>query len=172
MRFNYLDTHLNTRGRIYNLDSPDELKLKVGFYNSVINEPDVVKLLPDIKIPNYEKLGIVKVDTLNFDGKPLDFYTKVYLKTPSGNLFVKGKANFESSLMKYDLNFSTMNFNFLPIIGVQTKFTSNGYVKGVGSTPTDLKANFSFSADGSVIEGIPTDSLRLSVNADRKNIFI
>ncbi len=171
LHVNYLNTHLNAKGRIYNLDSPGELKLKVAFYNSVINEPDVVKLLPDIKIPNYEKLGVIKVDTLNFDGEPLDFYTRIYLSTPSGNLYVKGNANFEKSLIKYDLNFSTINFNFFPIVGFQTKFTSTGRVKGIGSTPADLKASLSFTADGSVIEGIPTDSLRLSVNADRKNIL-
>ena len=171
LHVNYLDTHLNTKGRIYNLDSPANLKLKVSFYKSVINEPDVVKLLPDINVPDYESLGVIKVDTLNFNGEPLNFFTSIYLNTPSGDLFVKGNTNFEKALIKYDLNFSTMNFNFSPIIGLHTRFTSTGRVRGVGSTPADLKTNLSLSADGSVIEGVKTDSLRLSVNADRKNIL-
>jgi len=168
---NYLNTHVNTKGRIYNLDSPDKLKLKMDFYNSVINEPDVVKLLPNEKIPEYEKLGIVKIDTLNFDGKPLDFRTKIYLSTPSGDLYVNGNANFEKPLIKYDLNFSTANFNFAPIVGLQTRFISTGRINGEGSTPQNLKAKLSFSANGSVIEGIKTDSLQLFVNADKKNIL-
>ncbi len=167
----YLNTHLETKGRIYNLDSPENLRLKLDFYNSVINEPDVVKLLPDEKIPDYEKLGILKIDTLNFDGKPLDFMTKIYLNSDAGGLYVSGSANFEKPILKYNLNFSTVNFNFAPIIGLQTMFTSTGQLNGEGSAPRNLKAKLSFSADGSLIEGIKTDSLRLSVNADKKNIL-
>jgi len=171
LHVSYLNTHLNTRGRIYNLDSPKELKLKMDFYNSVINEPDVVKLLPDQRIPEYENLGAVNIDTLNFDGEPTDFYARIYLVTPSGNLYVKGKTNFENPLIKYDLNFATSNFNLLPIIGLQTRITSTGQLIGQGSNPQNLKTVMSISGDGSVIDNIKMDSLRLSVNADKKNIL-
>jgi hypothetical protein len=171
LQVNYLNTHLNTRGRIYNLDSPKELQLKMNFYNSMINQPDVVKLLPDQRIPNYENLGVVKIDTLDFDGAPANFFARIYLVTPSGNLYIKGKADFENPLINYDLNFATTNFNLLPIIGLQTRITSTGQLIGQGSNPQNLKTVMSFTGDGSIIDGIITDSLRLSVNADKKNIL-
>ncbi len=171
LELTYLGTHLQTKGWIHNLNETEDLGLKLKFINSFINEPDIVKLLPDLKIPDYDKLGLIKIDTLNFDGAPLDFKANLYLKTGSGDIYAKGNANFKKSLIRYNFDFSTLNFDVSPIFGLSTKLTSHGKINGAGSSPKDLKADLSFSADGSTISGIKMDSLRLSVNADKKNIL-
>ncbi len=171
LELTYLDTHLQTKGWVHNLDEPKNLNLKLSFLNSYINGPDIVKLLPDLNVPDYEKLGQIKIDTLNFDGSPLDFETKIYLKTGAGDIYTKGSANFKKPLASYNFDFSTFNFDALPILGLSTKLTTYGKIKGTGTSPKNLTADLSISADGSVISGIKMDSLRLTVNADKKNIL-
>jgi len=171
LELSFLKTHLETSGKIYNLNNPGALSLNVKFKNSFINEPDVANILPSLDIPVYADLGVINIDTLNFEGKPLDFKTIILLKTKAGSVGVRGNANFENALIQYDLNFRTTNFNLNPITGLKTSLTTRGQLKGVGSNPQNLTSILTLTGDGSKVYNTNLDSLRLTVNADKKNIL-
>lgn len=171
LELSFLKTQLKTNGKIYNLNNPSALSLNINFKNSFISEPDIAQILPGINLPVYANLGTIKIDTLNFEGQPLDFKTKMFLKTETGNVAVQGSANFKQELIKYDLNFRTTNFDLNPIVGFSTSLTTRGQLKGVGSNPQNLTSTLTLSGDGSKIKNTKLDSLRLTVNADKKNIL-
>lgn len=171
LELSFSKTHLQSSGKLLNLDNPSDLVIKTGFFNSYINQPDVPQLFPELTIPSYEKLGLVKIDTLNFDGKPLNFFTNISLSTPSGNLYAKGNLNLEKALMSYNLNFATANFDISPIAGILTKLNSRGKISGVGTDPANLKATMSIYAEKSTVGFTNLDSLIISMNADKKNIL-
>lgn len=167
----FLGTRLRTMGKIYNLDDPSNLELKVSFADSRINEPDVNKLFPTLNIPEFNSLGELTVDTLVFDGKPLNFQTNILLTTKTGNIRVNGRANLQKKPMEYDLNFATSNFDISPFTGLSSRLNATGKLNGYGTDPQNMKANLVFNGNGSTLNGIKLDSLDLSVNADRKNIL-
>ena len=167
----FLKTKLETRGRIYSLNDPSNLELKLSFFNSYINEPDVNKLFPTLNIPVFQSLGLLTIDTLRFDGKPLDFNTKILLKTQTGSILVDGHANLQRELFDYNLNFSTSNFDLMPFAGFTSRINSTGNLKGYGTDPQSMKANLKFNGNGSKISGINLDSLNITVNADKKNVL-
>ena len=72
----YEKTHLETRAVIRNIDNMDEMIILADFKNSYITQSDIDKLLPEFGIPTYDKLGVVKIDSLTFDGRPLNFKSK------------------------------------------------------------------------------------------------
>ncbi len=171
IEISFLKTKLETRGRIYNLNDPGNLELKLSFFNSYINEPDVKKLFPALNIPVFQSLGLLTIDTLRFDGKPLDFDANILLKTQTGSIMVGGHANFQKKLIDYNLNFSTSNFDLRPFVGLTSSINSSGKLKGYGTNPQGMKANLTFNGNGSTINGINLDSLNITVNADKKNIL-
>ncbi|MGA7836578.1 MAG: hypothetical protein WB996_01315, partial [Ignavibacteriaceae bacterium] len=167
----FLKTNIETRGRIYNLNDPGNLELKLSFFNSYINEPDVNKLFPTLNIPVFQSLGLLTIDTLRFDGKPLDFNAKILLRTQTGSILVDGHANLQKELIDYNLNFSTSNFDLMPFAGFTSRINSTGKLKGYGTDPKSMKANLKFNGNGSTISGINLDSLNITVNADKKNVL-
>lgn len=163
-------TQLIARGDIRNLDHPVDMYISTAFYNSYVNQYDVNKLLPSVKIPVYPQLGILKFDTLIYSGEPLDFNSSFYLKTGKGDIGVNAHLNLSDPLMQYDVNFRTSNFDISPFAGINTNLNSQGIVKGKGVSPKDLNANINYIADGSVFKGSILDTLRLKVSAKSKNI--
>ena len=91
----FLKTHLETKGIIKNLNHPKEMYISAKFKDTYINQPDVNKLIPSLNMPVYEKLGLLRLDTLTFSGHPLNFKTSVSLKTDKGRLLVDADLNFE-----------------------------------------------------------------------------
>ena len=170
MDITYNNTHLETRGRIDNVDAGQNMNILVDFNNTFIDQQDISKLLPSLSIPVYDGYGIIRFDTLQYKGKPLDFFTKADIKTDQGSFVVKGSLSFEKIPMSYNLSFSTKNFNLAPITGVTSNLTSQGSIKGKGVSPDSLTASVKFFAGGSVVDGNRMDTLKLVADAKNKNI--
>lgn len=170
LEINYDSTFLNAKGDIRNLDHAADMFISTSFYDSYVNQNDVNKLLPSIKVPVYPELGLLRFDTLIYSGKPLDFSSTLYLKTEKGDVAVKAGLNLSNQLMQYNINFRTINFNILPFAGVNTNLNSHGKIKGIGVSPEDLSANVNYVADGSAFNGNILDTLRLRISAKSKNI--
>lgn len=171
VELSFLKSRIQTRGKLLNLDDPQNLEMKLSFLNSYLNEPDVNELLPSLDIPAYESLGPLKIDILNFEGRPLKFKTKIFLKTRTGNVFVSGKMDLQKKIIDYDLNYATENFDLYPFSGLTSGITSKGSLKGSGTSPGNMKANLTFSGSGSTLSGIKLDTLNLTASADKKNVL-
>ena len=170
LEINLDSTQLIAKGDIRNLDHPVDMYINTAFYNSYINQYDVNKLLPSLRIPVYPQLGILKFDTLLYSGEPLDFNSSFYLKTEKGEIAVNAHLNLSTPLMQYDMNFRTSNFNIAPFAGINSSLNSRGKIEGKGVSPEDLNANINYIADGSVFKGNILDTMRLKVSAKSKNI--
>ena len=72
IELNYLDTHLALKGRIQDVLHSDKMFISADFINSRIRESDADKLMPSFDLPVYRDYGIVKFDTLQYSGNPLD----------------------------------------------------------------------------------------------------
>ena len=162
----YENTHLETRAVIRNIDNMDEMTIAADFKNSYINQSDINKLLPEFGIPTFEKLGVVKIDSLTFDGKPLNFASKMLLTTKEGSVSSNIKMNFEKPITEYDINFASKNFNLFPIANLSSSLNLRGNFIGRGFSPKEMNANILLVGDGSSVEGIKLDSVSLIAKAD------
>ena len=166
----YLNTHLQVKGKLKDLDEANDMRISARFYNSYLYQPDINQLLPSLKLPGYKQLGVIKIDTLTFDGKPRNFITRLIAKTDKGNVSLKAALDMEKKLIGYNINFATTNLDLSPFINLRSKVNSHGNIKGIGISPNNLNAKVKFFGDGSVVENNKIDSLQLVVDAKDKKI--
>lgn len=161
----YEKTHLETETVIRNIDDMDKMTVSADFKNSYINQSDFDKLLPEFGIPIFEKLGVVKIDSLTFDGRPLNFRSKILLSSNNGKVSSDVKMDLEKPIAEYEINFSSQNFDVLPIANISSSLNLRGNFIGKGFSPKEMNANILLVADGSTVEGIKIDSLSLTAQA-------
>jgi molybdopterin-binding protein len=166
----FLNSHLQAKGLVKNIDHPKQMYISAAFKDTYINQSDVDKLLPESKLPVYEKLGLLRFDTLTFSGNPLNFKTTVALKTDKGKLLFDASLNFEKKPVKYDLNFQTIGFDISPFAGITSNLNCQGTINGAGFKPGELQAKASINADGSIINGNRIDTLEIDADAVNKII--
>ena len=157
-------------GSVKNIDQAKNLYVNADLKNSYINETDVDKLLPSIGIPLYKNLGVVKFDTLLFDGQPLNFKTTFLAEVNKGNIYATGNLNLNKKLMEYDLSGSTAALNLEPVVNIQSNLNSSFSIKGKGVAPKDLQADISFNANNSQFLGYNFNSFKLDMSANEKII--
>ncbi len=170
LELNYLDTHLESKGKITDLMDAGKMFITANFFNSRVRESDAAKLLPSIGIQAIKDLDVVNFDTLVYEGNPLNFKTKVFLRSGGGSANINGSLDLRQQDMVYDLNLSARNLNLTPLTGISTVFNSRLSIKGSGNSPGRLKALVKFNGDGSSFEGNQLDSLRFLANADSGKI--
>jgi len=171
LELNYLDTHLESKGKITDVIDAEKMYIAANFFQSRIRESDAGKLLPSIGIPVLKDLDIVNFDTLVFVGNPLNFKTQVYLKTGRGSADLNAALDFRKRDMVYDINLITRNLNLTSITKFSSLFNTRISIKGSGTSPKRLYASIKINADGSSIAGNPIDSLRLNANADSQKAY-
>lgn len=161
----YESTHLETKAVVRNIDNTDEMTISANFKDSYINQSDIDKLLPEFGIPNFANLGVVKIDTLTFDGRPLNFKSKVLLSTKEGRISSDLKMDLEKTIAEYDISLLATNFNLSPIANISSNLNLKGKFIGRGFSPKEMNTNIVLVGDGSNIEGITIDSLSLTAQA-------
>lgn len=170
LQINYDSTQLKAAGNIRNPDDPNSMYISVDFFNSYINQSDVNKLLPSLNIPAYKELGLIKFDTLAYTGNPLNFNSDFHIKTLKGDLLGSGNLDLRKKEMSYNINFQTLNFDISPFAGIVSNLNSSGNIVGKGTNPENMDAKINFKANGSSLEQIKFDTLRLNTIAQAKKI--
>ena len=167
---NYLNTSLKAKGEVRNLLEPGRMFISTSFFDSQVNQSDIHQLLPSIGIPAFKNLGIVRFDTLNFQGNPLNFNSTAFLAMAGGTAHFDASMNFKNANPSYNINLKTNNLNLFPFTGIITNLNSNIKMKGSGFSPQKLNSSLKFIADGSTFAGNKIDTLRFTANASKKNI--
>ncbi len=170
MKLDYLNTHLESQGKIRDVTDAGNMFITANFFKSKVRESDIAALLPSIGIPVYKKMDDVEFDTLVYEGNPLNFKTRIFLKNAGGSADISGSLDMQRRNIAYDLNAVLHNLNLTPVTGLSTIFNSRAVIKGSGFSPGAMKASIKFYGDGSVFEGTPIDSLRLIASADSEKI--
>ncbi len=167
---NYLKTSLKAKGEVTNLLDPGRMYIYTSFFDSQLNQSDIHRLLPSVAMPAFSNLGIVRFDTLNFQGNPLNFNLSAFIGIAGGTADLDASLNFKNANPSYNINLITNKLNLLPFTGITTNLNSNIIMKGSGFSPQKLNSSFKFIANGSTIAGNKLDTLRFSANASKKNI--
>ncbi len=166
LNVNFLNTNLSAHGSIKNLSAPEKMYISTEFYDTYVNANDINELMPSLKIPGADQLGVLRFDTLTYAGSPQKFFTNVHLNSKSGMISLKGNLDFESPLMTYDVKLVSRNLNIVPVAGTQSNLNLNADVKGSGTSPEELNAVINLTGNGSEISGINLDTLIFSAEAD------
>ncbi len=166
----FYNTRFAAKGRIRNIDEPSSMIINAEFDNMQVDQSDINRLLPSLSIPVFKDYGVIKFDTLQFAGHPINFSTNLYIKTDRGNISAEGKMNFQETLMSYDLNIATEKLDISPIAGMQSDINSNIYIIGEGTAPEDLTAEIDFNSAASSVNGYKINSLKLNAEANEKKV--
>lgn len=163
----YEKTRLETKAVVRNVDDPDNLTISSVFKNSYVNQPDISKLLPEYGIPVFDKLGLIRIDSLTFDGKPLNFKSNLVLSLADSKIFSIVKMNLEESVTEYEINLSARNFNLAPIANLSSKLNINADFIGRGFSPEEMNTSIKIVGDGSEVEQVSVDFLSLNAQANQ-----
>jgi hypothetical protein len=164
------NSYIQAKCLLTNILDIDDLKIEAGFKNSFVDPQDLHDLLSQLNIPVYKDYGIVKFDTLNFSGNPLNFTTDFYAQTEKGIIGAQGSIDLTGKDINYNMKVFTKDVDIFPVTGISTNFNSRLSLKGKGVSPPDLEADIRLIGDGSTVEGNNIDTLRLTANAQKKNI--
>ncbi len=148
------NTNLNATGYLQNILDGGEMNINVNFRNSFINQDDVTALLPSLEIPTYKEYGVLRFDSLAYEGQPLNFAANMLLKTDRGEISGLVKMDLTGEEIVYDYQISTTNLSLMPIVGLNTNLNLNGSLKGIGFSAESLETSVKIKADASTIEGI------------------
>ena len=100
----YHNTSLKAKGVLKKLLDADKMNFDLKITDSYIDPSDPNKFLRNIELPEYKEFGVVKVDTLNYKGGPLDFKTIFVLRTDKGNLSGNASIDLRPAEMIYEAN--------------------------------------------------------------------
>jgi len=170
IELNYIDTHLELKGKIQDVLNSDKMFISADFINSRIRETDANKLMPSFGIPVYKDYGIVNFDTLKYSGNPLNFRTTAILRTARGSAGIKGTLDLRKDDMQYDVEFTSKNLDLSPLTGIVTNLNSKGFLKGSGVSPDRLNSTLSFAGICSFEKNNIPDSLKFDADAKSNNI--
>lgn len=179
---NYENTSLNAEAKIKNLLDSDNMLIDASFSDSYLTPRDINKLLKGLTLPDLSEFGVIKFDTLNYNGNPQNFKSTFALTTRKGNLNGTALMDFTKADMKYDINLFTKNLDVSTFTSIPTNLNSEITISGLGTNPQNMKmqlnADFINSTFGkSYLQELTLDSksengiLRTKINIDSDSLF-
>ncbi len=169
LEVNYLNTHLEAKGKIREVLEPDDIYIDASFSKSAVNAPDIAKLLPSIKIPSLSS-NVINIDTLNYHGNPENFTTVLFARNGKGTVDLKASLDLRKKDMSYDVSYAAQDFDLSPFIGFPVSLNARGIIKGSGLDPENMNSTIRMYGGGSVVQGNILDTLRIFADAANKKI--
>ncbi len=164
------NSNIEGNGKVKNLTEFDDLDLSLDMSGSYIDQNDVKNIVPSLQLPVYSELGIIKFDTLAYNGNLSDFKTDFNISTAKGNVSGLAHLNIKNEPMEYDVTLKTYKLDIEPFAGIKSSLNISAKVNGKGVTPESFDGTFVLSADGSTINGIVIDTFKISTEAKNKQI--
>jgi hypothetical protein len=144
-------TILKGEGQLKNILAGADMQINMLFTNSQVNQEDVNNLLRDIEIPVYPGYGLLRLDTISYSGKPLNFNSHIILNTDKGSVNLSADLDLEKEDMEYNINFVTQGLDVQPVSGLQTNLNSAGSIQGSGTDLKTLKTNIDIKNSNSTV---------------------
>ncbi|MGK9367702.1 hypothetical protein ACSSWA_02240 [Melioribacter sp. Ez-97] len=165
LSLNYSDTELNLSGYLRNLHRPSELYIDANIKNSNVAYENVLKLLPSLNLPRFNKL---KLSNLNIDyhGYPTNFEAKLAAETGKNQrLDLDCALNLNKSPVEYNINFISKNLNLQPVINIPTRINGKGVITGSSFNLKDLNTVLKLEGSDSDINNIPVSEFKINSTA-------
>ena len=170
LKLGYLSTDLNVNGNVKNLIDIDNLFFDANITNSLINETDIVELLPTIELPSYNGLSLSNID-VKYIGTVSKFAVQLKSSLNEGYIDLSSTFDFTKPDLVYGLQFKTENLDIEPFVNITSGFNLSGNIQGTGTDVDNLLASVIVKSDNkSFINGFEIDSLDLFVTASDKKI--
>jgi molybdopterin-binding protein len=166
IKINFLNTQLALTGKVKDLVNADKMYISAAFYDSYIEPTDLPELMPALEIPGAKDLGVLRLDTLTYEGAPLNFKTSLLLNTDKGSISLHGALNMQSPVMVYKASLQTNELDISPFAGLASNINLKGNIEGRGTSPDKLTAKVHLIADGSTLADYRLDTLRFNADAD------
>lgn len=163
------NSQIEGHGRLRNI-LDEELLIDLNLNGSYVNQQDIKNLTAGMDIPTYPEYGVIRFETLTFNGSPSEFNSDLSIVTDRGKIGGDFYLNLKNELMKYDINLVTNNVDIGPVAGTTSSVSLTAAVKGEGITPETFDGTVRVFANGSTINGNRIDTLRLTADADNKFI--
>ncbi|MBK7104034.1 MAG: hypothetical protein IPH62_01980 [Ignavibacteriae bacterium] len=160
LNINYQNTNLNLKGNVKNLHTPEKLFFDAEIFNSTVVESEIYYLIKGLEIPKYDNLVVTNLN-LKYKGEPTKFNAELNGNVNDGKIYLKTFLNLKKTRMEYDIDFTSENIDLFPIFGVTSSINSSGKIKGVGTNPNNMNANFYANVNSSTFNNISFDSLNL-----------
>ncbi len=149
LNINYNNTLLKAKAKLNNLLDADKMNFDFSITDSYIDPSDPNKLLRNLGLPEYKEFGVLRVDTLNYRGGPLDFKTSFSFRTDKGSLNGNASIDLRPEEMIYDAKLFTKNLDLASFISIPTDMNSEINMSGVGFDPQKMKLDLSIDATAS-----------------------
>ncbi|RPI01352.1 MAG: hypothetical protein EHM64_15870, partial [Ignavibacteriae bacterium] len=94
------ESHIKLHGQVRNLHQPRELEMSVEANDNLITPHDLLDCMPGLHLPDLAFLGTVKF-SLTYEGRPLDFKTRLTGYTSAGDITIDGKMKFDPANITY-----------------------------------------------------------------------
>lgn len=161
LSLNYLNTSLGCTGSLQNLDEPSKLFITAQFVPSMLNYPDISKLLPTLDLPEFENLSVIQFDTLFFEGEPLNFKSDFSIVVNKGKVSGSAALDFRRNDMVYNANIKTSSLNLEAFAGMPLLLNSSSKISGTGTEPDRMNASVQINIDNTLIGENRLDNMRL-----------
>jgi hypothetical protein len=142
------------------------MNFDISVFDSYIDPSDPNKLLRDLELPEYMEFGVFKIDTLKYNGGPLDFKTTFAIGTDKGNINGTANIDLRSAEMIYDAKLITKNLDIGPFTSISTDMNSEIKISGVGFDPQKMKFDVSMNAASSRFGKKYFDDLNITSSAE------
>lgn len=146
---NYNNTRLFGKANLANLLDSEKMFFDVKLNDSYLDPSDPNKLLATIELPEYKELGLIKFDTLSYQGGPTNFNSKFSISTDKGLLSGDAKLDLRPEDMLYDVNLNTSKLDLASFISIPTNMNSRIKVSGAGFDPGRMQMDLTIDAGSS-----------------------
>lgn len=136
---NYDNTSLRAKANLKNLLDADRMLIDMSFKDSYISPADLNKMFKGLTLPDLTEFGVIKFDTLNYNGNPQNFKSTFAISTSKGNLNGNAALDFSKQDMIYNVNLFTKRVDLSPFISIPTNLNSKIMISGVGTDPQKMK---------------------------------
>lgn len=164
----YRNTTINGYAQLLNVLGGEDLYITADLSGTKIDPDDPERLLSGVEIPTFPDYEYFAFDTLRYAGKPLSFMTNFHLRTAKGNIGAAADLNFSTSLLNYDVDLYTRNFDMQPLTGTSSNLNLSLTAEGSGTDPENLNTDINLIANNSVVSGYNISELKLEGDAENK----
>ena len=167
LNINYGNTLLKAKANLKNLLDVDKMNFDVSLTDSYIDPSDPNKLIRNLELPEYKEFGVLKFDTLNYNGGPLNFKTTFAIRTDKGSLNGNAAIDLRPAEMIYEAKLITKNLDLGLFISIPTDMNSEITITGAGFNPQTMKSDISMNASSSKFGEKFFKDIKLNTSAEK-----
>jgi hypothetical protein len=142
----YNNTNLKAKAKLKNLLDADNMYFDLNITDSNLDLADPNKLFKDLELPEYKEFGMIKIDTLTYQGSPLDFKSNFAIRSDKGSLSGNAIIDLRPKDMIYEIKLLTNKLELSSFTSIPTDINSEINISGAGFDPQKMKMNVSLNA--------------------------